>query len=190
MRTRPLISLALALVMGGAVAAVQHFSAPPKGSDLSEQAPAAAGASWSEVDWPFLRDGWPNGRAFRCEGAPCADAVMVYARVKVGFCDCSRGVADDDDLDRVGDAELVDERFTPTGAGQARNFAGMNGRLRLYRARDNGPAILVIAGGRNCNAFAGMATTREAFTSATIEAVARFFDDPAMSRWIAEKQGG
>ena len=64
----------------------------------------------------------------------------------------------------------------------------MKGRERLYRAT-RGPAILVMAGGRNCNAFVGMATARE-FTPASRDAVRRFLDAPAMSRWIADRQGG
>jgi len=26
-------------------------------------------ASWREIAWPFPRDGWPAGRAFRCGAA-------------------------------------------------------------------------------------------------------------------------
>ena len=143
---------------------------------------------WREVDWPFLRDGWPNGRAFRCDSENCGAELMLYARVKVGFCDCTRGVADDDDLDRVGDAELVTEKFAPEKAGESAEFAGMTGRARTYRA-ESGPSILVMAGGRNCNAFVGMATARE-FTPASRDAVKRFLDAPAMSKWIADRQGG
>jgi len=47
---------------------------------------------WQEIAWPFPRDGWPAGRAFRCNGAVCG--VEVYVRPKIGFCNCDSGVAD------------------------------------------------------------------------------------------------
>ena len=33
--------------------------------------PAVAG--WREIAWPFPRDGWPAGRAFRCDAALCGE---------------------------------------------------------------------------------------------------------------------
>ena len=182
MLSRTALGLVLVAIASGTIALALH------GRDSSSPA-IEDNLRWQEIDWPFLRDGWPNGRAFACEGEGCGGQVILYARVKVGFCDCSRGVADDEDIDRVGDAELVDDHFTPMDVGRPRIFAGMAGRQRLYRGAEGGPAILVLAGGRNCNAFSGMAVWRGAFSPAAIDSVARFLDDPAMARWIAEKQG-
>ena len=30
---------------------------------------------WREIAWPFPRDGWPAGRAFRCDTALCGDEL-------------------------------------------------------------------------------------------------------------------
>ena len=57
---------------------------------------------WQEIAWPFPRDGWPAGRAFRCGGGACG-GVELYVRPKKGFCNCDTGVADDDEVDRVAD---------------------------------------------------------------------------------------
>ena len=38
--------------------AMVHFAAPGSGG---------AAVLWREISWPFPRDGWPAGRAFRCE---------------------------------------------------------------------------------------------------------------------------
>ena len=34
-------------------------------------------------------------------------AVELYVRPKIGFCNCDRGVADDDEVDRVADLDLI-----------------------------------------------------------------------------------
>ena len=145
-------------------------------------------SDWRDAAWPFLRDGWPAGRAFRCDAAHCGEEVMVYARVKMGMCDCGAGVADDDDLERVSDAGLVSPRIIPEGAGRGLAFAGLNGRQRLYRA-EGGAALAVLAGGRNCNAFVAMATARHTLTPQSMDAVRQLLDSPPMARWIV-RQGG
>ena len=75
-----------------------------------ERAAPRAG-DWREIAWPFPRDGWPAGRAFR------GGDVEVYVRPKAGFCNCDSGVADDDEVDRVADLDLISERFVPREAG-------------------------------------------------------------------------
>jgi hypothetical protein len=37
--------------------------------------------AWQEIAWPFPRDGWPAGRAFRCGAAACGE-VELYLRPK------------------------------------------------------------------------------------------------------------
>jgi len=85
---------------------------------------------WREIAWPFPRDGWPAGRAFHCAAEACGDEVEVYVRPKIGFCNCDTGVADDDEVDRVGDLDLMSERFVPIEAGQVIRVADMPGRIR------------------------------------------------------------
>jgi hypothetical protein len=85
---------------------------------------------WQEIAWNFPRDGWPAGRAFRCDS--CGEGVELYVRPKVGFCNCDTGVADDDEVDRVTDLDLISERFVPTEAGKFVHVADMAGRSRNY----------------------------------------------------------
>jgi hypothetical protein len=92
--------------------------------------PAVAG--WREIAWPFPRDGWPAGRAFRCDAALCREAIELYVRPKVGFCNCDSGVVDDDEVDRVADLDLISERFVALEPGNAVQVAGMSGRIRNY----------------------------------------------------------
>ncbi len=94
-------------------------------------------AHWQEIAWPYPRDGWPAGRAFRCES--CGGHVELYVRPKIGFCNCDTGVADDDEVDRVADLDLISERFAPIAQGKVVRVADMSGRARAYH--------LAIAGG-------------------------------------------
>src|SRR5436190_5032592 len=96
----------------------------------ADESAAPRTEAWQEIAWPFPRDGWPKGRAFRC-GAACGD-VEVYVRPKKGFCNCDTGVADDDEVDRVADLDLMSERFAPREAGHVIRVADMPGRLRAY----------------------------------------------------------
>ena len=90
---------------------------------------------WHEIAWPFPRDGWPAGRAFRCDAAGCGAEVELYVRPKIGFCNCDSGVADDDEVDRVADLDLMSDRFVPREAGQVIQIDGMSGRSRSYDLR-------------------------------------------------------
>src|SRR5712692_897469 len=104
MRSLPVIVVAaLAIGVWSGVAAFEH------GRPQVE--------AWQEIAWPFPRDGWPAGRAFRCSGELCGDDVELYVRPKIGFCNCDSGVADDDEVDRVADLDLTSQRFTPLKAG-------------------------------------------------------------------------
>jgi hypothetical protein len=80
----------------------------------------AGNARWQEIAWPFPRDGWPAGRAFRCESC---GGVELYVRPKIGFCNCTTGVADDDE---------ISERFAPARAGDVAHVADLVGRSRFY----------------------------------------------------------
>jgi hypothetical protein len=92
--------------------------------------PAVVG--WQEIIWPFPRDGWPAGRAFRCDTALCGEAIELYVRPKIGFCNCDSGVADDDEVDRVADLDLISERFVALEPGRVVQVAAMSGRIRNY----------------------------------------------------------
>ncbi len=87
---------------------------------------------WREIAWPFPRDGWPAGRAFRCDAVSCGEGDEVYVRPKVGFCNCDTGVADDDEVDRVADLDLLSENFQPQSRGEPIRLAEMSGRIRTY----------------------------------------------------------
>ena len=116
-------------------------------------------ASWREIAWPFPRDGWPAGRAFRCNDSGCG-SIEVYVRPKLGFCNCDSGVADDDEVDRVSDLDLISERFAPLRPGEPIRMANMSGRVRAYELRMPGDArhaAVGIAVAQRCDLFVAVA---------------------------------
>jgi hypothetical protein len=115
---------------------------------------------WREIAWPFPRDGWPAGRAFRCENESCGEAVELYVRPKIGFCNCDSGVADDDEVDRVADLDLMSERFVPLAPGGVIRIADMPGRSRAYdlRMSDGSPHTAIgIAVSHRCDLLVAVA---------------------------------
>ena len=56
----------------------------------------------------------------------------LYLRAKLGSCNCTNGVADDADLDRMSDFDLVGGEVSPLGAGRPIAVAWMKGRSRAY----------------------------------------------------------
>jgi hypothetical protein len=87
---------------------------------------------WQEIAWPFPRDGWPPGRAYSCSARFCGGEMELYVRPKIGFCNCDSGVADDEEVDRVADLDLISERFRPLEPGRVVRIADMPGRMRSY----------------------------------------------------------
>ena len=90
-------------------------------------------ANWAEVKWPFPLDQWGTGRAFRCKAADCGAEVNLYLRAKLGFCNCTTGVSDDTELDRVGDLELLSDKFKGLSDGRPITVGWMSGRSRPYQ---------------------------------------------------------
>ena len=73
-----------------------------------------------------------TGRAFNCKPADCGAGVVLYLRAKVGFCNCATGVADDEELERVGDVDLVGRESSTLGLGRPITVHRMKGRSRSY----------------------------------------------------------
>ena len=143
-------------------------------------------AGWREIAWPFPRDGWPAGRAFHCGPAACGNEVEVYVRPKIGFCNCDSGVADDDEVDRVADLDLMSERFAPMAPGNVVEVADMPGRLRAYDLwmQDGSRRSAVgIAVSKHCDLLVAVAQGRGA-ASGVQRAALEFLKSGDMTRWM------
>ena len=153
---------------------------------------AAAQPVWREVVWPFPMDQWGKGTAFQCGAADCGVEVSVYLRAKIGFCNCTKGMTDDSDLDRVGDADLFGGALYPQAAGQPVKAGSTNGRSRPFaiRTAEQGDAtILSIGLHDNCDALVATAVL-ERGKLATVEPVVRdFLNSKTMLEWAQATLG-
>jgi hypothetical protein len=143
-------------------------------------------ADWREIAWPFPRDGWPAGRAFRCGADSCGGEVEIYIRPKLGFCNCDRGVADDDEVDRVADLDLLSEQFVPREAGRVVRVADMAGRLRSYdlHMSDRSQRTAIgIAVSRRCDLLVAVAQGAGEATRLQ-HAAMRFLESAEAKRWM------
>ena len=91
---------------------------------------------WAEAKWPFPIDQWGTGRAFACAAPNCGAEVSLYIRPKIGFCNCATGVADNAELERVADTELVTQQLRPRGPSRPIKVGWMHGLSRSYWASD------------------------------------------------------
>jgi hypothetical protein len=179
MRRRFIIAVALLAV--GALSGVAAY----------EHAGSGTG-DWREIGWPFPRDGWPAGRAFRCDVAACREEIEIYVRPKIGFCNCDRGVADDDEVDRVADIDLLSERFSPRDAGRVVRLADMTGRSRAYDLQMSDGArraAIGIAVSRHCDLLVAVAHGRREAMEVQ-RAALDFLESTEMKRWIIAAMDG
>jgi hypothetical protein len=146
---------------------------------------------WREIAWPYPRDGWPAGRAFRCVEGACGD-TEIYVRPKLGFCNCDTGVVDDDEVDRVADIDLISARFSPREPGHAIRVAEMPGRLRSYDlAMPDGAqhTAVGIAVSHRCDLLVAVAQGTD--DAPRIErAATEFLDGADMRRWMGSAMEG
>jgi hypothetical protein len=173
------IAVATALLLGGLAAALAWFGLP-------ERAVATAPRpAWVEVAWPFPMDQWGKGKAFHCKAADCGVDVTIYLRAKLGSCNCTTGVADDEDLDRMGDLHLVGD-VSPLAAGRPISVAWMKGRSRAYTLvarKPPGKTALSVAFNDRCDMVVATAVLQHD-RPATIEpSVIDFLNGSTVLRW-------
>jgi hypothetical protein len=179
-------ALALAAAVGGAAAVVVATWPQP-------QAAATPGRPvWSEAAWPFPIDPWGTGRAFRCAAADCGAEVTLYVRAKIGFCNCTTGVADDDELDRIGDVYLLSRQSAALGPGRAIEVHWMRGRSRVYALGGRGTSVksaLSIAFNDRCDVIVATAAVDGAEPAAREVAVLAFLNGDLVLRWAETTLG-
>ena len=119
---------------------------------LAGNPPADTRPVWTEAAWPFPIDQWGEGWAYQCKAADCGIDVNVYLRPKIGFCNCQTGVADDEELDRVSDLDLVGSESSALGPGRPITVHGMKGRSRGYTvAAPSAKSVLSLAFNNRCD---------------------------------------
>jgi hypothetical protein len=168
------------------VAWVGFLAVPAATPEVSAPAQPAAELhpAWTEFKWPFLVDQWGIGRAFVCKPAECGVEVDVYLRPKIGFCKCATGVDGDDELERVGDNELIGADTVALGPGRPIEVAWMNGRSRRYRQTDAAGQFLSIGFNDRCDVIVALATLGDGDPKALEPAVLALLNSERVLRWV------
>jgi len=149
-------------------------------------------AVWTETKWPFALDQWGVGRAFECRAADCGVAINLYLRAKLGFCNCTTGVADDTELDRVGDLELLSDRFQGLSDGRPITVGWMNGRSRPYQvtlAYAAPRTALAIAFNDKCDVVVATVIADRSDLPAAERAALHFLNGDLILRWAEQEFG-
>jgi hypothetical protein len=141
---------------------------------------------WTEVAWPFPVDQWGAGKAFTCRPTDCGSEVRVYLRAKLGFCNCATGVADDEDLARMSDFDLVGSDVIPLDSGRPVRIGTMNGRDRGYAfgsANQFGKSVVSVVFNDRCDMVVATAVLPHDRPAAIEPAVISFLNSPPILRW-------
>jgi hypothetical protein len=110
--------------------------------------------------------------------------VNLYVHAKIGFCNCTTGVADDDDVDRMGDLVLVGDA-SPLASSHPVTIARMKGRSRAYKLNTRGPrktAISVVYNER-CDMIAATAVLGHDRPDLAESSVLEFLNSSTVMRW-------
>ena len=126
----------IAMVIAGAGLLLGTAVLVGMGMPTKRQATLPLEPVWAEAKWPFPIDQWGTGRAFACAAPNCGAEVSLYIRPKIGFCNCATGVADNAELERVADTELVSQQLRPRGPSRPIKVGWMQGLSRSYWASD------------------------------------------------------
>lgn len=165
------------IVTGSVVFAAAAIAAR---TDRPPQAPP-----WVETEWTMPLDNWGQGRAWRSAGG-----VTLLARTKTGFCNCFAGIANDDEIDRIGDVDLHGDSFVPASAGTETTVGSLPGRKRLFQAstRFGGTRhVLSIVAARDCKAVVATLVSDGVPGPAVEAAAVELLRGESFRRWAANQ---
>jgi hypothetical protein len=174
----------LALAGVGCLAGFMTVSGLPAPSD-----PRALRPVWTETQWPFLMDQWGIGKAFVCGPEDCGARIDVYVRPKIGFCNCSTGVSDDAELERVADTELLGPQIRPLGPGRPVKVGWMPGLSRAYRISGEKNGLLSVAFNDECDVVVAVAKLGNGNPALAEPAVMAFLNSRPMVLWAKKELG-
>jgi hypothetical protein len=146
---------------------------------------------WSETRWPFLLDQWGIGKAFVCQPADCGVRIDIFIRPKIGFCNCSTGVSDENELERVADTDLISPKVRPVGPGGPVKVGWMKGLSRIYEVADEKPdrRLLSVAFNDECDVVVAVASLSTADPARAAGAVVAFLKSAPMVLWAKKELG-
>ena len=190
MKRTTIVAAVIGLGLGGMVGAFTYFAWPLLGYSKIVTTPSHP--VWTEVQWPFPMDAWGKGKAFRCGAADCGVEVNFYIRAKIGFCNCTTGVSDDDELDRLSDFSLMGDKPSVLGPGHPIRVGWMNGRSRSFAVADSYRArtsALAVAFNEHCDAVVATVVVAHDRPAAIEPSVIEFLNSQIIIRWTEAALG-
>jgi hypothetical protein len=184
--------MVIALMIIASSAAVWGLRVPiPRGKIAGADVADAMAPVWTETRWPFLLDQWGIGKAFVCQPADCGVRIDVFIRPKIGFCNCSTGVSDDNELERVADTDLISPKVRPLGPGSPVKVGWMQGLSRIYQVADEKPdqRLLSVAFNDECDVVVAVASLKTADPARAAGAVVAFLKSTPMVLWAKKELG-
>ena len=183
MRRTSIILAVAAFALGGMVGAYALLAERPveRGTATGALRPA-----WSETAWPFPLDQWGKGKAYRCKAGDCGTEVTVFIRAKIGFCNCTTGVSDDEELDRISDYDLLGNKLAAQGPGREIKVGWMNGRSRAFKvggAPPAGQSALSVGFNDHCDAIVATAVHGGEKPAALEPVVLEFLNSKTVIGW-------
>ena len=169
---------AIVAVASAAIAAAALAARP--GSMTRGHAPV-----WVETAWRVPLDNWGQGRAWQSSAG-----VTMLARTKTGFCNCFGGIANDEEIDRIGDVDLHGETFVAAGPGEVVAVGALAGRKRLFQAstRFGGTRqVLSIVAATDCKAVVATLVSDGAVTAETEAAAVVLLRGESFQHWAANQ---
>jgi hypothetical protein len=185
-------AVVLVVALGVGLAGLLAGDAATTGAAQRSDAAKSVSAVWTEVKWPFPLDQWGTGRAFHCAAAACGAEIKLYLRAKLGFCNCTTGVADDAELDRIGDLELFSDKFSGLSDGRAITVGWMKGRSRPYQVampRASAVTALAIAFNDRCDVVVATVVAARDRIPAAERAALDFLNGDLVLRWAERELG-
>jgi hypothetical protein len=176
--------VAAALVAGIAGYAIFLTAKPRDTHPTSAREPV-----WTEAAWPFSIDQWGQGWAYQCKAADCGVEVNLYLRPKIGFCNCQTGVADDEELERVSDIDLLGSEKSPLASGRPITVHWMKGRSRGYKVGGAaGKQVLALAFNDKCDVIVATVIAGNE-PAAQEQAVLKFLNGDLVQHWAEQVLG-
>jgi hypothetical protein len=177
------VALAILLLVNAPLAAA---------GDAPARRAGASPGPWAETKWPFLIDQWGLGNAYQCKAADCGVEITIYLRAKVGFCNCTTGIAEDDEIDRVGDMNLVGWQWSARALGAPVTVGWMKGRSRSFavEGRDRRERhALTVAVSNKCDAVVATVVADRPISSDIERAALDFLGSRPVLQWAAANTG-
>src|SRR6516165_6432656 len=146
---------------------------------------------WAEEKWPFPIDQWGTGQAFGC-AAERRRRDPPLSSGKDRILPMRDRVSDDDEIERVGDLELIGPDYKALASGHPVTAGLMIGRARFYavaRPLQSALPVLTIALANKCDAIVATVTAEPQAQSVAEAHALDFLRSPAVQHWVEAQSG-